>query len=103
MPVSSKRQRRHSKSAGVADGGMDVDSPENSTGSNEAARSLGSTNGLTGMSNPGSLGLANGFGMAQRPMLGPGVMGMPGTNTGSMMAPGGNAGPQEWEWLTMSL
>ena len=56
------------------------------------------------MANAGNLGLANGFGMAQRPMLGPGVMGMPGTNTASMMNPGGaGAGPQEWEWLTMSL
>ena len=104
MPLSSKRQRRHSKGAAATDTSMDVDSPENSTGSNEAARSLGSTSGLASMANAGNLGLANGFGMAQRPMLGPGVMGMPGTNTASMMNPGGaGAGPQEWEWLTMSL
>ena len=104
MPVSSKRQRRHSKGAAMADGGMDVDSPENSTGSNEAARSLGSTGGSSGIANAGTFGLANGFGMAQRPILGPGVMGMPGTNPGSLMNSGGaGAGPQEWEWLTMSL
>ncbi|KAK2001209.1 GATA zinc finger protein [Colletotrichum falcatum] len=103
---SSKRQRRHSKSAG-SDGtaGMDVDSPETSTGSpNEAAKSLGSTTGLTSMPTAGSLGLANGFGMTQRPMMGTGMMGMPGGQNGQMMNPGGpTSGPQEWEWLTMSL
>ncbi|KAJ9155220.1 GATA zinc finger [Pleurostoma richardsiae] len=85
--MGSKRQRRHSKGAADVMGGMDIDSPENSTGSNEAARSLGSSNGFPGMT-PGNLGLANGFGMTQRPMVGPAMMG---------------AGPQEWEWLTMSL
>lgn len=108
----SKRQRRHSKSAGGdhPSGGssMDVDSPENSTGSNEAAKgtSLGSSSGFPGLSsaNPGNLGLANGFGMTQRPMVG-GLMGLPGgAPPGPMMGPaGGAAGPQEWEWLTMSL
>ncbi|KAK2047884.1 GATA zinc finger protein [Colletotrichum somersetense] len=103
---SSKRQRRHSKSAGSeGTAGMDVDSPETSTGSpNEAAKSLGSTAGLSGMPTAGSLGLANGFGMTQRPMMGAGMMGMPGGQNGQMMNPGGPAsGPQEWEWLTMSL
>lgn len=105
ISISAKRQRRHSKSAGGDNGGgMDIDSPENSTGSNEAARSVGSSNGI-GMSNPGNLGLANGFGMTQRPMTGPGMMtsmhtGQPGLS----MTPGGTGtGPQEWEWLTMSL
>ncbi|KAI8217405.1 Nitrogen regulatory protein areA [Colletotrichum sp. SAR 10_77] len=101
---SSKRQRRHSKSAGSdVLSGMEVDSPENSTGSNEAAKSLGST-GFTPMPTTGSLGLANGLGMTQRPMMGAGMMGMPGGQNGPMMNPGGTAsGPQEWEWLTMSL
>ena len=110
--MGSKRQRRHSKSAGgdqQSAGGMDIDSPENSTGSNEAARSLGSSNGFTSMStNTSSLGLANGFGMTQRPMGGQGMMGgMSGGQSaagGIMGAGGGGAGgAQEWEWLTMSL
>jgi GATA-binding protein len=90
---------------------MDVDSPENSTGSNEAAKSLGM--GMVG--NGGSMsnmGLANGFGMTQRPM-GPGGMAMsgiggmggpPGMMMGGQNGVGGvGTGPQEWEWLTMSL
>ncbi|KAK3393079.1 hypothetical protein B0H63DRAFT_406193 [Podospora didyma] len=107
--TGSKRQRRHSKSAGgdhVSSGGMDIDSPENSTGSNEAARSLGSSNGFPAMHpNNGGLGLANGFGMTQqRPMAGPGMMGMPSGQSGGMMGAGGTGGSgQEWEWLTMSL
>lgn len=105
ITVSAKRQRRHSKSAAGDNGGsMDIDSPENSTGSNEAARSLGSSNGF-GMSNSANLGLANGFGMTQRPMVGSGMMtGMPTGQPQLSMAPGGTGtGPQEWEWLTMSL
>ncbi|TDZ21105.1 Nitrogen regulatory protein areA [Colletotrichum orbiculare MAFF 240422] len=101
---SSKRQRRLSKSAGSENlGSMEVDSPENSTGSNEAAKSLGST-GFTSIPTTGSLGLASGLGMNQRPMMGSGMMGMPSGQNGQMMTPGGSAtGPQEWEWLTMSL
>ncbi|KAI2470101.1 hypothetical protein F4781DRAFT_194489 [Annulohypoxylon bovei var. microspora] len=100
---SSKRQRRSSKSTGPNESsGMDVDSPENSTGSNEAARSTGSSSGFTSMSNPGNLGLANGFGMTQRPMMGPGMVGMSAAPSGVMNSSSGN-GPQEWEWLTMSL
>lgn len=117
---SSKRQRRHSKSAGGGggEGGgmMDIDSPQESTGSNEAARSLGSSNGFGAMTTPSStLGLANGFGMTQRPM-GAGGAGSSSMMTGlpagagaqqqavMPMAPGATGtGPQEWEWLTMSL
>ncbi|KAK9419863.1 hypothetical protein SUNI508_06869 [Seiridium unicorne] len=103
---SSKRQRRSSKSAGSNElsGGMDIDSPANSTGSNEGARSVSSASGfMGGMPNPGSVALTNGFGMTQRPMMPPGMMGMPGVPPNGMMAPGAGAGPQEWEWLTMSL
>ncbi|KAI0021367.1 hypothetical protein F4780DRAFT_286652 [Xylariomycetidae sp. FL0641] len=102
---SSKRQRRSSRSAGLSEpsSGMDVDSPENSTGSNEAARSVGSSSGFKSMQSPGVAGLANGFGMTQRPMMGTGMAGMPGGSQGNMMNPGAGAGPQEWEWLTMSL
>ncbi|KAI1778896.1 hypothetical protein F4818DRAFT_447454 [Hypoxylon cercidicola] len=100
---SSKRQRRNSKSVGPNESsGMDVDSPENSTGSNEAARSIGSSNGFNGMSNPANLGLANGFGMTQRPMIGTGMVGMTGAPNG-VVNPGSGNGMQEWEWLTMSL
>jgi GATA-binding protein len=107
ITLSSKRQRRHSKGAADNIGGMDIDSPENSTGSNEAARSTTSSSGFGGMSTPSNLGLANGFGMTQRPMVGSGMMtGMPGGQPGLSMASGGpgtGTGPQEWEWLTMSL
>ncbi|KAI1178892.1 hypothetical protein F4777DRAFT_39717 [Nemania sp. FL0916] len=102
---SSKRQRRSSKSAGVNEsaGSMEVDSPENSTGSNETARSGVSSGGFVPMQAPGGLGMAGNFGMAQRPMVGSGMMGMPGGHPNGMMNP--TAGPQnqEWEWLTMSL
>ncbi|KAI0172859.1 hypothetical protein GGR52DRAFT_546399 [Hypoxylon sp. FL1284] len=112
---SSKRQRRNSKGAGPNESSsMDIDSPENSTGSNETPRSLGSSsNGFSGMpSNQGAnnnngLGLANGFGMSQRPMMGTsGMVGVSGASngTGPTMNPGGSGnGMQEWEWLTMSL
>jgi GATA-binding protein len=107
----SKRQRTHSKSAvdhpSASSSQMNVDSPENSTGSNEAAMNLGSSfPGLSAM-NPANLGLANGFGMAQRSMtVGSGMAGLPGGGqAGPMMGgpAGASAGPQEWEWLTMSL
>ncbi|KAF7898567.1 hypothetical protein EAF00_005013 [Botryotinia globosa] len=110
MPRSNavpKRQRRHSKSVSAIES-MDVDSPEASTGSNEAAKSIGM--GLMGTN--GSMGLGNGFGMPARPMMGQGgsgmQMGMGGSQHGMAMnsqnGPNGSgAGPQEWEWLTMSL
>ncbi|KAK4043745.1 hypothetical protein C8A01DRAFT_32063 [Parachaetomium inaequale] len=102
---SSKRQRRHSKSVAVMEQSltsMDIDSPESSTGSNEAAavlslsRPMGSSNALAAMQpSSSSLSLAGGgaggFGSTaamQRPLAGPGSQ---------------RAGPQEWEWLTMSL
>ncbi|KAI3327210.1 hypothetical protein HD806DRAFT_386407 [Xylariaceae sp. AK1471] len=102
---SSKRQRRSSKSAGMNEsaGGMDVDSPENSTGSNEAARSVGSSSGFVPMQTPGNLGMTSNFGMSQRPLMGPGMMGMSGAHPNGMMTSGAGTGPQEWEWLTMSL
>ncbi|RDW79936.1 putative nitrogen regulatory protein areA [Coleophoma cylindrospora] len=119
--IAPKRQRRHSKSVSTIES-MDVDSPENSTGSNEAAqaqaqaKSLGM--GMIGngsMTPGGSMGLANGFGMSTRPMMGSGGMngmnmspGMTGGPPPGMVmsngGPGGaGTGPQEWEWLTMSL
>lgn len=104
---SSKRQRRSSKSAGVneSSGTMDVDSPENSTGSNETARSVGSSSGFVPMqTTAGNLGMASNFGMTPRPtMMGSGMIGMPNGHPNGMMTPGAGTGPQEWEWLTMSL
>jgi GATA-binding protein len=93
---------------------MDVDSPENSTGSNEAAKSLGLVGGGSmgnmnmGMNGVGGVGLANGFGMTTRPMgpagmMGMGGMGMPGQQMMGNPGVGAGTGPQEWEWLTMSL
>lgn len=110
---TSKRQRRHSKSMhpGVTPGDiglggssiMDIDSPENSTGSNEAALASTGLNFLD--KHTSNLGLANAFGVNQRPLVSPGMIGMgPAASGGSMMTPGGSTGgPQEWEWLTMSL
>lgn len=107
VAVAPKRQRRHSKSASAIES-MDIDSPENSTGSNEAAKSIG----MSSMASGGSLtnmGLANGFGLTTRPM-GPGGMAMQGMNGMNGPPPGmvlgqngSGTGPQEWEWLTMSL
>jgi len=93
---------------------MEVDSPENSTGSNEAAKSLGmGMMGQGAVNSMGNIGLANSFGMTTRPMMGPGPMGMPGMqmtgpSPGMVLAgqngvAGSGTGPQEWEWLTMSL
>ena len=112
VAVAPKRQRRHSKSVSAIEN-MDIDSPENSTGSNEAAKSLGMGIIGTGGGSMTNMGLANGFGMTTRPM-GPGGMGMAGMggmggppNGMTMGGPNGVAGagtgPQEWEWLTMSL
>ncbi|KAG9238918.1 hypothetical protein BJ875DRAFT_530278 [Amylocarpus encephaloides] len=108
--AAPKRQRRHSKSVSAIES-MDVDSPEDSTGSNEAAKSMG-----MGMMNSGgsltNVGLANGFGMTARPMA-PGGMSMPSMGgmggqpsmgmPGQTGVGGAGTGPQEWEWLTMSL
>ena len=99
--ISSKRQRRHSKSnTKDVTPMMDIDSPENSTGSNEAARSLGSSSNMTIVPTSNALNL-NGFGMMpQRHVTGPAMAGGPA----GIMTPTGNpSGPQEWEWLTMSL
>ncbi|KAH7158026.1 hypothetical protein B0J13DRAFT_435044 [Dactylonectria estremocensis] len=98
--ISSKRQRRHSKSI-TADApmSMDIDSPE-STGSNEAARPIGSSATLSGL--PGGM-TSSGFGMNQRTPMGSGMISMSGSQTNMLNGVGGSAGPQEWEWLTMSL
>jgi GATA-binding protein len=98
--AAPKRQRRHSKGASAAES-MDVDSPENSTGSNEAAKSVG----MSIIGSGSSTGLANSFGMPTKLM---GQGGMLGGGSGIGLSGqggvgGSGAGPQEWEWLTMSL
>ncbi|KAH8597817.1 hypothetical protein B0O99DRAFT_592371 [Bisporella sp. PMI_857] len=108
VTVAPKRQRRHSKSVSAIES-MDVDSPTNSTGSNEAAKSLGMSMIPNG-GNMANLGLSNGFGMSSRQVgsaMGmSGLNGMPAPPSGMVIGPNGIAtgtGPQEWEWLTMSL
>lgn len=122
LSSSSKRQRRHSKTvaamaaaaaAAAAEqaqslSSMDIDSPENSTGSNEAVSarpSAASSTGLVSMQTSasnlslsgGGGGGGGGFGVGasssmQRPL--PSLPSLGGA---------GSQGPQEWEWLTMSL
>ncbi|KAI1733865.1 hypothetical protein F4680DRAFT_378464 [Xylaria scruposa] len=102
---SSKRQRRSSKTSGTNEsaGVMDIDSPENSTGSNETPRSVGSSGGFVPMQTSGNLGMTSNLGMTQRPLMGSSLMGMPSGHPNGVMNPGAGSGPQEWEWLTMSL
>ncbi|KAF4434995.1 nitrogen regulatory protein areA [Fusarium austroafricanum] len=99
--ASSKRQRRHSKSiGGDVPVSMDIDSPD-STSSIDAPRPFGSSAGLSSL--PGGMS-ASSFNLNQRPStLGSatGMISMSGGQTSSLI--GSSAGPQEWEWLTMSL
>lgn len=95
--ASSKRQRRHSKSEGGSASAMDIDG--GFPGTHDGTRSLGTTPSMPSIS---STMMSAGYGMSQRPLMAaPGPMGHQ-ANAG--MNPNGNpAGPQEWEWLTMSL
>lgn len=98
---TSKRQRRGSKGAAQNES-MDIDSPANSTGSNDAARSVGSSSGFVSLQNPSStFGLQSSFSMSNRPTLGQGTIGMSATQSSGLVNSTG--APQEWEWLTMSL
>ncbi|KAH7628741.1 hypothetical protein B0T09DRAFT_267364 [Sordaria sp. MPI-SDFR-AT-0083] len=121
--ISSKRQRRHSKSAGsdqpvsagaVSSSGMDVDSPANSTGSNETMPTFNPGGAFSSLppTTQASLGFGNGYINTSRPMVGTGgMMGMPNGQAGQMGQMGGSSGSgsgpsrhgAEWEWLTMSL
>jgi GATA-binding protein len=100
VAVAPKRQRRHSKSVSAVEGsGMDIDSPDTPNGGIVESRMSAMGGMMLGGSTGVNMGLANGFGMTPRPMMvGPG--GMVGPN--GVGGPGGT-GPQEWEWLTMSL
>lgn len=102
--VSSKRQRRHSKSVGAEGAsGMDIDSPSESSPPSEMSRSIGHP----GMSSISSTMLSNSFGMApqRHPMAHGGMIQMNHHQPGAPQhnAGGPATGPQEWEWLTMSL
>ena len=107
ISMAPKRQRRHSKSVSGIEN-MDIDSP-GSTGSNEAAKSIGM--GLIGAGGSmNNMGLVNGFGIGARPLasgginMPAGVTGQSGPSTVVLQGQNGTgAGPQEWEWLTMSL
>lgn len=107
ISMAPKRQRRHSKSVSAVET-MDIDSP-GSTGSNEAAKSVG-MGLLSAGGSMSNMGLVNGFGIGGR-SLAPGSISMSGSMTGQsqstgVVMPGQNGsgtGPQEWEWLTMSL
>nr|AGT18049.1 AreA-AC [Hapsidospora chrysogena] len=101
--ASSKRQRRHRKSnATEVPPTMDLDSPGNSTASNDSARP-----GAPSTLPPGMIGMMpNSYHLAQsRSMMGGNLVQMGGNQQKPMAggAPGGSSGPQEWEWLTMSL
>ncbi|KAM3446432.1 hypothetical protein MY3296_009688 [Beauveria thailandica] len=93
--TSSKRQRRHSKSDGTVSA-MDIDGGFSSP--HDGTRSLGTTPSMPTIS---STMMSAGYGMSQRPLMAaPGPMGQ---SSPSMNSNGNPAGPQEWEWLTMSL
>lgn len=104
VTTSSKRQRRHSKGAGDAAISMDIDSPALSTGSHDMERSIASASIGT---LPGGMVHTSSFGMGHRPQLSQGLVQLGGASSaqhGQMMkGHGGSNGPQEWEWLTMSL
>lgn len=103
--ASSKRQRRHSKSAGTdGSSGMEIDSPNETAGSSDPCRSIGNTPTMASLS---TSMLSSSFGIVPHRhamshgsimSLGHHQPGGPQHSTG-----GASAGPQEWEWLTMSL
>ncbi|PON29221.1 nitrogen regulatory protein areA [Trichoderma gamsii] len=97
----SKRQRRHSKSESTANSSaMELDSP-----SEAAPRPLGTTPSMPSISS--TMMSSTNFSMGQRSMMGSSIgsnmVSMGGSQPGLVNGAGGSSGPQEWEWLTMSL
>ncbi|RFU73764.1 nitrogen regulatory area [Trichoderma arundinaceum] len=92
----SKRQRRHSKSEGTSSSAMDIDGPGESPG-----RPLGTTPSMPSISS--TMMSSGGFSMNQRSVMGSGMVSMGGSQSNLVNSAGGSSGPQEWEWLTMSL
>ena len=103
--TSSKRQRRHSKSGNgeLPSSSMDLDSPSNSTISTDSVRPV-APNSSNMPIMPGGM-MPNSYHLAQqRPMMAANMVQMGGNQQKPMMGgPGSSSGPQEWEWLTMSL
>ncbi|KAK4077517.1 transcriptional regulator family: GATA type zinc finger [Trichoderma aggressivum f. europaeum] len=92
----SKRQRRHSKSEGTSLSAMDIDGPAEPVG-----RQLGTTPSMPSIS---SAMMSNGnFAMGQRSMMASSMVSLGGNQPNMVNSAGGSSGPQEWEWLTMSL
>ena len=123
---ASKRQRRHSKSVGGPDSSsMDVDSPGDDGMSHSLSDHVHSMENMVSMGSMGSMGgmMSSSFGMApvpqrhlpqhhsfhQQPVHGhmgmmPVAANMGHHQPGAAQANAGpSSGPQEWEWLTMSL
>lgn len=95
--ASSKRQRRHSKSDGTGVSAMDIDG--GFADHNDGTRSLETTPSMPSIS---STMMSAGYGMSQRPLMAaPGPMSH--QHNGGMNPNVNATGPQEWEWLTMSL
>lgn len=96
----SKRQRRHSKSESTAhSSAMELDSPSES-----APRPLGTTPSMPSISS--AMMSSTNFSMGQRPTMGSSIgsnMVSMGSQSTLVNGAGGSSGPQEWEWLTMSL
>ncbi|KAL1889283.1 Sodium- and chloride-dependent GABA transporter 1 [Ceratocystis pirilliformis] len=98
MNGSNSTQHHHSQS-------MDIDSP-GSSDSADLMRSFSASHGLgPSIGSPGSLGLTSAFGLANanRSIVSPTVSGTSAAGQQQNMLGSGSAGPQEWEWLTMSL
>nr|CAA07052.1 nitrogen response regulator [Metarhizium anisopliae] len=103
--ASSKRQRRHSKSVGTeATSGMEIDSPTETSSPGDLSRSIGHPPSMSSIS---STMLSGSFGMVpqRNPMAHGGMIQMNHHQPGAAQhsAGGPATGPQEWEWLTMSL
>lgn len=96
--ASSKRQRRHSKSAGSESStGMDVDSPVETASPNDVARSLGQVCAMSPM--PCTM-MTSPFVVGQQTPMAPGGVVPMAPHQATRASP---PGAQEWEWLTMSL
>lgn len=98
--TSSKRQRRHNnKDAG---GEMDIDSPERGGPGGEKA---GLSPGISHAHSATNLGFSSAFGLSRRPIGSQSMMSISNAaRAGAMGNPAaGSSGPEEWEWLTMSL
>ncbi|KAL5606333.1 hypothetical protein BROUX41_002750 [Berkeleyomyces rouxiae] len=98
ITATNASQHHHSHS-------MEIDSP-GSSDSADLMRPFTSSHGLSAsIGSPSSLGLTSAFGLTStgRPMVSPTVSGTSAAGQQQNMLGSGSTGPQEWEWLTMSL